>query len=145
VGSLYRTSEGAVFTRVSFKQFGSAWRDPEGNIWSANLGRFNFLPDAQETPGKPHSAAMVACEKIGGRLPSLDEYKKLLAYFLIEQPEVWSRDLQTLFPDWGILPLNRGEWFWAYSDAGGRLVIGTDTYGDIGYRSLELSVRCIGR
>src|SRR3989344_6874543 len=79
----YTTSTGAVFTRVVHPGFGRAWMDPSGTIWSANQGA--HINDDWGVPDENgiivDSAATQTCKRIGGRLPTAEDYEKLVSYF----------------------------------------------------------------
>jgi hypothetical protein len=60
-----QTSEDFTFTRVTDKEFGNAWKDPSGLIWSdeshITFRRKTFLEATDE------------CDRMGGRLPTINE------------------------------------------------------------------------
>ena len=140
----YTTSHGDVFTEVQFAEFGQAWRDPRGNIWSGNIGNY--------TNTITNSAATHACEKIGGRLPSLEEVRALAQYFhtgsqgWLNDQEV--ADYRALFPSF-LSSSGFSYLFWTATLLGterARISRGLiDPYGDAGNTIQSLAVFCVGR
>ena len=69
VGTKCRTSKGAVFEKVFRLNFGEAWKEPDGLIWSDVVGRAN------------HRTAFEICtEKLGAFFPSQYAYEKAEAF-----------------------------------------------------------------
>lgn len=58
------TSKGAIYQRVSKDKFGEAWKGEDGIIWSDIVGTSSFYN------------ANNVCTKIGGRLPSREDFEK---------------------------------------------------------------------
>jgi len=96
----------ATFTQVGGPgSFGKAWKDPSGAIWSSYQGDFTneaIKPDLNNVI--LDSPATEACAKIGGSLPSAQDYFNLMKNFemnsygdtLTDQGE---KDLFAVFPD----------------------------------------------
>jgi hypothetical protein len=148
----YTTSTGAVFTQVQGPgTFGDAWKDPSGMMWSSNQGKFeNDQNDANNLNQPPLLDAAQACAKIGGILPSLDNYKKLMSYFELDESQQFTKqglkDLVALFPDtrsdiwWTSSPSPEYPWDPAYFSS----ELGCKQLYD--FRSqFEESVRCIAQ
>lgn len=142
----YTTSTGAVFTQAQGPgSFGAAWKDPSGMIWSAYQG--DFTNDGQERDGVViRSPSTETCAKIGGRLPIVGEYKKLMSYFDLDTngilTKIGLRDLLSIFPDM------HDHVFWTASLLSNNLDsailfkgAGGVTY--IGDRANAFSVRCV--
>jgi hypothetical protein len=157
----YTTSTGAVFKQVTVEGFGSAWRDPAGKTWSSYQGEFTNTALRPDWFGiVRHSEATLACQKIGGRLPSLHDYRKLMSHFEAKTIKVKGAkisiptesavaDFLTIFPD-AINPttdalrtfwtttVGAGNTAYHFVQAGGGRVV-----GDEDSREIAMSVRCI--
>jgi hypothetical protein len=125
----YVTTRGFRFIRQDSPVFGTAWQAPDGTVWASRQLPDSYSNDADpaETHFAYHSFAMAACEKVGGQLPSLADYSRLIEYFyppglgFTSMTDADYRDLQTMFPDFG------GDM--ATTDIP-RLLYGLDTFGD---------------
>ena len=98
-GESFTTSIGAVFTQVEDADFGTAWRAPDGLLWSAYQGDFSnegwsFGGDLHNWETSPTyavrtwSAATKACARIGGNLPTVPDFERLKAFF--EYSDKWN-------------------------------------------------------
>ena len=107
------TSTGAVFEPGKHLSLGSVVIAPNGLMWSAALPGIYKNEGTLNGDEITDSAAVKACEKIGGRLPSQEEYDGLRKYFDLQQRGQMTMegqsDLQRIFPDM------IGKWFWASS------------------------------
>lgn len=145
----YQTSICAIFTQVNDPKFGSVWKDPSGTAWSSNQGDYtNIAIKPDQNFVVIDSLATEACAKIGGDLPTLDDYQKLLSYVELDlgfpTAKGW-KDLYALFPDmragiywtvsvWKEYP----AWAVMFSGSDGNAnAFGSDT------RYLPESVRCL--
>jgi hypothetical protein len=147
----YTTSKGAVFTQVEGPgHFGKAWRDPSGTIWSSYQGDYSneeIKPDQNNVVvGSP---ATEACAKIGGILPTREQYEKLGSYFELtfaaREHDAYRgiRELFAVFPD----KTSPDNFFWTSS------IVGKDdeVWAFVGYsdafmdnpRYLHGRVRCV--
>jgi hypothetical protein len=115
----YTTSKGAVFTQVQGPgSFENAWKDPSGTIWSSYQGDFaNNAIKPDQNNVVVDSPATEACAKIGGALPTAQQYEMLDSYFdrdsnnyLTDQGR---KDLYAIFPDM------QNHWFWTSSVVSG--------------------------
>jgi hypothetical protein len=145
VGQTYTTSVGATFECVKHRKFGEAWRDPDGIVWSRNLGAFTNTGPIQN--GIINSDATRVCSIIGSHLPTKAEYEKFQSFFEYERnviTRVGKGDLLNLFPDY--LDNN----FWSSS-----VLAGNDNFAwginginggmGTGHRNYYFLVRCISR
>jgi hypothetical protein len=99
----------AVFTKVLGPSglgggFGNAWKDPNGSIWSAYQGEYpNTAIKADQNGVVMDSLATEACTKIGGSLPTIQMYQKLVSYFDLDNKglltDQGAKDLAGIFPD----------------------------------------------
>ena len=110
--SSYRTSTGAVFSRVECHGFGKAWKAPDGMVWSEYQG--NFSNDgASNGDIMTDSEATRACAKINGSLPTKQHFERLKRYFDFDSNGYLTaqgrKDLYKVFPDM------KGRWFWSSS------------------------------
>jgi hypothetical protein len=93
----------AKFTRIQYGQFGNVWKDPSGKIWSANQGQADNQALSPDSPNQVilDSAATRKCAAIGGKLPSLQDYRNLSSYFELNDLGTFStqglKDLKTIF------------------------------------------------
>ncbi len=113
------TSKGAKFKRVARANFGEAWQDDEGLIWSDLIG------------DKNQYEAIDNCEAIEGRLPSIDDFERGEASGIRE-----------------VLPNMKDHWFWSSSVVSYNSGIAYDFSGVSGYvhdydRDTFNSVRCV--
>lgn len=158
----FTTSTGSVFTQVYKSKFGAkdfAWKDPSGKVWSDTVwdssvsvyglyGNEALEPDKGDMVVK--TPATEACKKIGGKLPTAQEFAKLLSYFdSVAGPTLSEKgrmDFFTLFPDAG------GRIYWTASintKVANRTFLFNghfgyvDYSGDIPNRDLKAFVRCI--
>lgn len=113
----YTTSKGAVFTKVQGPgNFGQAWKDPSGTIWSSYQGDYADNAIKPDQNGVVvDSPATEACAKIGGTLPTVQQYENLTSYFDIDSStdsltSQGIKDLQTIFPY-----MQGGRFFWSQS------------------------------
>jgi hypothetical protein len=65
IGAKCLTFKGALFERVSFNNFGEAWKGPDGLTWSDLL----FYMDTQYN-------AISTCKDLGGTLPSRADFER---------------------------------------------------------------------
>lgn len=105
----YTTSTGAVFTHINGPEnFGSAWRDPSGTLWSSNQGHAMNLERAN---GFPQISADALCKKIDGKVPTLEDYLRLKTYFETNDKGLFTsrgqQDFYAIFPD------SYNETFWS--------------------------------
>ncbi len=111
----YTTSKGAVFTQMQGPGgFGKAWKDPSGTIWSAYQGDYaNNAIKPDQNNVVVDSPATEACAKIGGSLPTAQQYEKLASYFDLDSnnnlTDQGRKDLYAIFPDM------QNRWFWSSS------------------------------
>ncbi len=91
-------------------RFGKAYKSPDGFIWSQYQGRFTndgtvSTPNNQlgTTGIVTDSAATRACAKIGGVLPTVEDFKKFLSYFALNGTGEFSFEAEEhyfeLFPE----------------------------------------------
>lgn len=136
----YTTRSGHVFTRVMNDPFGIAWQAPDGSVWSQYQGLYSN----QGNPGSVlnengdrlmlNSDATKACERIGGKLPLLEEYQTLTDYFMDRD------DFLAIFP----FPQEKNM-FWTANERSGfaRYVkLPLDPFGDAQMTEKKLSVMC---
>jgi len=114
------TSKGAKFKRVARANFGEAWQDEAGQIWSDRIGSANQYD------------AIDKCKVIEGRLPSKDDFERGEVNGIRE-----------------VLPNMKGHWFWSSSvrPSGSDLAyVFNGNNGVIDYfsRNFDFSVRCVG-
>ncbi len=64
VGMTCMTSKGKIFERIEQKDFGKAWKGPDGLIWSDQIGT-----------GNQYDAVKI-CKRVGGSLPSAYEFSR---------------------------------------------------------------------
>ena len=98
-----QTSTGAIFEPNDHPTMGRSVQDPSGMIWSERL------PDKFKNEGPfqngivTDSEAVRACSKIGGRLPTREDYEKLRGYFELNEKDHMTRqgasDFHRIFPD----------------------------------------------
>ena len=80
------TSTGAIFKRTTFKGFETSWIALDGTIWS-NSSKDAFDNEDLDALKPPlnfliqKSNATEACARIGGHLPTRDQFEKLRSYF----------------------------------------------------------------
>jgi hypothetical protein len=168
----FTTSTGSVFSQAQWSEpdgsVESVWKDPSGTIWSSIVGAFKnnaIVPD-QKTSARDtdidqihvmDSPATEACQKIGGSLPTLTDFRKLQSFFEVVDrgsygvlfTDKGKKDFYTIFPD------AQYRWFWsstvnpshpeyAYAFYGGTGSFGLD--GDFFYgvlRDGDNSVLCV--
>lgn len=119
VGTLCTTSRGSIWTRVSRKKFGEAWKGPDGFIWSDRLGFDN------------HYNAVNTCEDVGGHLPSKEIFRHGEA-----------DDIREVLP-------NMKSWYWTKSTKEDAVYSfnGDDGSTEL-FTRLDINrmfVRCVGR
>lgn len=161
----YTTSTGAVFTQVQGPgKFGTAWKDPGGAIWSRYVGEFSNDSLAPEQNGIiVKSEAAKTCTKIGGKLPTIDDYQRLISFFdrLPENQfghryltDTGRTDLYAVFPDmknksdfWTSTAAKLCPEYFAYMFNGnnGDAQDRSNCYGVFGYRPYDGAIRCISR
>jgi len=156
----------AVFTQVQGPgKFGLSWRDPSGTIWSSYQGEYanNQIEPDQMLQNYyiiiVDSPATEACAKIGGILPTTQDYESLVSYFdvlyvnvknLDGKPSLTDqgrKDLYAIFPDM-ISVGGATRWFWSASSAGNIYAQDFVGYGGdiyIDYRYRHDSVRCVAK
>jgi hypothetical protein len=75
----------ATFLSVDLPGFDSAWRAPDGTIWTDMInGDYTNIPTKGEeliNNQIQHSPAIGACAALGARLPTKEDYLKLQSYF----------------------------------------------------------------
>ncbi|MNL23111.1 hypothetical protein D3C87_1444800 [compost metagenome] len=100
-------------------KFGSGWQDPSGTIWSGFQGlASNEALVSDKNAAVTKSPATEICKKIGGTLPTKEDYLRLFSYFDSELfRNFWPtftdqgrKDLYLIFPD-----MNRVQFFWTAS------------------------------
>jgi len=154
----YTTSTGAVFTQVQGPgSFGVGWKDPNGLIWSAYQGDYNnIVANPDQNYGTANTPATEACVKIGGLLPTRNDYVNLLSYFdryfstsgmlLTEQGRT---DLYALFPEmsgrdfWTSSGWNNSYCAERFNGVYGYVTGGSGDPDNIAYRSLKLGIKCV--
>ena len=117
----YTTSVGAVFQKVQYQGFKTAWQAPDGTIWSDALeGKFSNEDLDQVPPVEGEvrkTPATEACRAVGGRLPSFWDYFQLQTYFDMSVSPIGNHrriffkgnglnDYRFLFPE------SKGKYFW---------------------------------
>ena len=147
----YVTEKGFTFTQVEDSKFGVAWRAPDGTLWSLYQGVSNNIGEVvgiDVASGKDglviDSPAVQLCEKIGGKLPTIEQYKVLVEYFLR------SKDYHVLFPAPTPTPGLVILFNWSSSSPGGDVGARTvrtlpylDAFGDVKYLNRVLMVQCV--
>jgi hypothetical protein len=125
-----RGSTGQVFVRdTTYPKLGEAYRDSKGLIWGSVISNSMNQYDAKK-----------ACENIGARLPTLEEFKRLRNY-LTDYGRV---KFNTTVDGKEVLPGFSNDYFWSSTTEFG--VHGDALVGrDIGYhRPYSVSaVRCV--
>lgn len=103
---IYRTSTGSVFNRVWHAKLGWGWKTPDGKLWSSSQGRLHNLGTPNDHGVVIGSEAADACDRIDGRLPTLEDYEKLFSHFehtleanLLTLTQRGFRELLVLFPE----------------------------------------------
>jgi hypothetical protein len=143
----YRTSTGAVFETVSRAGWAKAVKGPDGTIWSEYQGDFSNTGTDKDGI-VTDSAATRACAKIGGTVPTKQDFEKLKASFELDGSghltDQGRKDLYTMFPDM------KGRWFWSSSvhpNFSYYASYFSGLYGNVYYdvRSDADSVRCVAR
>jgi hypothetical protein len=143
----------ANFTRVKGPgNFGKAWKDPSGTLWGKYIGDFTNEPLEIDQNGLiVDSPATEACAKVGGFLPTAQDYEKLASYFELNSNQTLTnqgkKDWYAVFPDM------LGHWFWSSTldpDPGFTVYdaiefSGGDFSFDYDYRLTLVSVRCAAR
>lgn len=147
VGQTHTTSMGAVFKCVNHKSFGNAWEDPNGTVWSRNLGP--FTNSGEVINGIINSDATRACSIIGGYLPTKEEYERLQSFFEYDQNGMTAAgfiDLLSLFAD-----MLHNEFYTSspYGDnmplSGAWIFIGDFGYLNAKYCGYARLIRCVSR
>ncbi len=142
--AIYKTQKGQIFAKVLKDSFGVAWKSPDGSIWSQYQGFFanrgELGNEIIESGDRVilDSAATQICARIGGGLPSLQQYKVLTDYFL--DPT----DFRAIFP----VPTSASNLFWTVNGQSGfarfvKLSPILDPYGDVMVMGRQLSVMCV--
>lgn len=132
---------GAVFERTQYGGFKTAWKAPNGLIWSGYEGAFaNDGPDLPDGPESVvvDSPATRACQAIGGRLPTLQDYRTLMDE--IAKTNAPGVDIFRVISNGAV-----GR-YWtatAQSPAFARIMQSRDTFGDLVRRTDRWSVRCV--
>jgi hypothetical protein len=92
-GTQYTTGVGAVLRCIRVGKFGPAWKTPDGMLWSSTFGidspdstaMKHLLKNAELSPDQGglivDSEATRACKRMGGRLPTFEDYVRLKTYF----------------------------------------------------------------
>jgi hypothetical protein len=130
-----RTSKGKIFERVSRSDFGEAWRDSTGVIWSDLLGEASNDGPIQSLL-VVNSEATRICSSAGGTLPTRAEFESGLR-----------QGFEEVLPN---LETKQDRWYWSRSahpsdpDSG---FYYSSYYGDIFavFRDYSGSVRCVAR
>lgn len=151
VGEKFTTSTGAIFERVERTGFGSAWKAPNGTIWSETLeGKFQNLDldGTQSINGIiQKSAATEACKAIGGRLPTAEDFKQLVSYFEFDA-EKNQLTKKGAYQFQGVFPWSK-YLFWTSSSVSAQMAhdffhpTGIISANASGQRNWDLPVRCI--
>ncbi len=123
-----------VFIRdTSNPKLGKAYQDPSGVIWGSVLSKSMNQYDANN-----------ACKKIGARLPTVDEFRRLRVYL-----GGGSRGHYKPFTADGseVIPGLSHQMFWTSSKEFNLLELDGKDKGDIGYhnRSRVSAVRCVAK
>lgn len=132
-GDIYTTRTGSEFKRI-----GTYWKAPDGLLWGETL-QHEYTNVGTESP------AAKACEELGARLPTAQEYKNLLTYFSKShnRNRVLSRKGQFEFN--ALFPWSFGMFFTSTRDSEG---VGHDFHHNVGLTGQamghwELNVRCV--
>lgn len=151
----YKTSTSAVFTQVQGPgTFGKAWQDPSGAIWSSYQGEYtNDAIQPDQNSVVVDSPATEACAKIGGALPTAQQYSQLASYFEMDQGYLTiqgRKDIFAIFPDMADSQGKiRGFWTSTVSPSDAGVAYVFSGYSGVsspiqGYRiNYEIGVRCI--
>ena len=147
----YLTKRGFKFIQVEDEKFGLTWKAPDGSVWSQYRGMFSNTgnikpPDGNEVDHEfdyviIDSPAAQACDKIGGALPRIAQYKVFLEYFLN------TADYHAIFP----APAKASGIFWSsnavFNDGIAARAVktkpGIDAYGDATWAKEVYSVLCV--
>ncbi|MGZ3770366.1 MAG: hypothetical protein ACXVCP_11145 [Bdellovibrio sp.] len=142
----YTTEHGYIFTKVADPSFGPTWQAPNGQVWSQYQGMYeNYgkLGDSIVNEHNDHevidSVAVRACQSIGGKLPSLQEFQTFFNYFNS------TADFHNIFP----VLNNADSLFWTRTAPMAefvRFVKGAphlDPFGDVTRSTRRLSVICM--
>lgn len=124
----FQTSLGVQFEAVNDPMLGTAWKSPDGKIWSKAIG---FLK---------YKDALVECKKLGAHVPTLEEYKVLRSYFEMRAglnvlSEKGLSELLMLFPD-----LKSYNYFWTstlVTESSNTAFILDGVYGTLGSGVME--------
>ncbi|OGQ15794.1 MAG: hypothetical protein A3B70_04380 [Deltaproteobacteria bacterium RIFCSPHIGHO2_02_FULL_40_11] len=114
------TSKGSIFERVLHKNFGEAWKGPDGITWSNHVGE------------RVQDQAIETCRSVGGVLPSIIDFQKGVAAGFSE-----------------VLPNIQEQLYWASSVHSNDSLSVVSTYSFSGLYSLihywvgYYSVRCV--
>ncbi len=132
-GERYTTQRGFVFERV-----GSYWKDPAGLQWGEILA-------GEYTNAGIDSPAVKACEAIGARLPTIEEYDRLMTYFSPSNNRNRILSPEGLYELNALFPWSSGMYTTATRSDNG---VGYDFHHDVGSGSpalahWELNVRCV--
>ncbi len=137
----YTTARGFEFIQVNDPGFGMAWKAPDGNFWSAYQGKFpNEGTSIHSDPNSNDdevidSVAVKVCEAIGGKLPSMNDYRKLREYFKN------SPDYVSIFP-------GEGMFYWTSTTQNKsprymRIRPYLDAFGDLANSRKLYGVQCV--
>ena len=150
------TSTGSVFKSVKHPTFRDAVQDPDGVIWSEVLiGKYrNYGTHKGEVITL--SDAVKACDELGGRLPTLEDYTRFQSYFDFENNKMTAEglnDLYRIFPDMKpvMKPVMIDKYFWSssvYRNSEGRTAqVFSSYHGRLGVDACVNAnfVRCVAR
>jgi hypothetical protein len=140
----------AVGPAAFVKEWDKTWKDPSGMLWGSYQGDFaNNALKPDQNGLVADSPATEACTKIGGILPTSQDYERLSSYFEHGTNKYFTdqgnQDINQVFPDM------QDRWFWTSSvypelsdDAYGfYATFGEVIYFDAGSREIKSSVRCV--
>lgn len=122
IGFSCRTSQGAIFTKVSQDKFGEAWKGTDGTVWGDIVGSLKA------------KAANDQCQSIGALLPTQSNFERGEANGFRE-----------------VLPSFSGRYFWSstdeQSDEAYSIAYFDGDSGQIGYSltNVSMSYRCVTR
>ena len=135
-----QTLAGSMLKRAQLKGFGTAWVTPEGIAWSSYQGLHSNAGTASGDI-MLNSPATQACEAMGGRLPTIEDYRALMKHFRkpnggndLDSFKVFSNDMIQVY--WTAT---------AHTSFFARIVKGMDDFGDLAPTTSRLhAVRCVG-
>ena len=132
-GNTYTTRTGAEFKRI-----GTYWKAPDGLLWGEVL-------EHEYTNVGVESPAVKACEELGARLPTAQEYKNLLENFSQSNNRNRTLSVKGQFEFNALFPWSFGVFFTSTRDSEG---VGYDFHHRSGSTSeamghWSLNIRCV--